>query len=227
MSDTYTASERRPIAARGNRMAKAAASFLARRGVSANAISMAGMFSGILAGVAFACTADYAAYIGSPRLLWILGAIFVQLRLLGNMFDGMVAIERGTASAVGELYNEVPDRISDAAIFVGLGYATLSSSALGYSAACAALFVAYVRAMGKAAGAHQEFCGPFAKPQRMFIVTLLGLWCGLTPASWQSIHVLEIREGAPALVLAVITIGTLFTALRRIRRISAALKRSA
>ena len=223
MSDDYEATERRPIAARGHKASRAVASLLARRGVNANAISVAGMIAGIFAGAAFAATAtDF----GSQRIWWIVGAVLVQFRLLGNMFDGMVAIERGTASAVGELYNEVPDRVSDSAIFIGLGYAANSSPALGYLAACAALFVAYVRATGKAAGANHEFCGPFAKPQRMFIVTLVGLWCGFTPVAWQAFAVDAVFAGVPAAILALLVLGSLFTALRRLRRIGAALSRS-
>jgi phosphatidylglycerophosphate synthase len=135
------------------------------------------------------------------------------------MLDGMVAITRGTASRVGELYNEIPDRVSDSAILIGLGYAASSHPTLGYLAAGAALFVSYIRATGKAAGAHQEFCGPFAKPQRMFVVTLTGLWCGFTPLAWQSFPSL----GLPAAVLAVLVFGTFLTALRRLRKIAAAL----
>ena len=33
------------------------------------------------------------------------------------------------------------------------------------------MFVAYVRAMGKAAGGPNDFCGPMAKPHRMFALT--------------------------------------------------------
>jgi len=66
------------------------------------------------------------------------------------------------------LYNEIPDRVSDAAICIGAGYGSGSLPELGYVAAVVALFVAYVRAQGAVAGAPQEFCGPMAKPQRMF-----------------------------------------------------------
>ena len=155
MDDRYTPLERRPIASREHRVSRAVAKTLAGIGVEANWISIAGMLGGIAAGGAFALTPT--AY-GPQRLWWIAGALLIQIRLLGNMFDGMVAIERGTASARGELYNEVPDRVSDSAIFIGLGYAADSAAALGYLAACASLFAAYVRAVGKAAGAHQEFC---------------------------------------------------------------------
>src|SRR5262249_35085490 len=119
------------------------------------------------------------------RIAWLAGAGLIVLRLLANMLDGMVAIESGRASPVGELYNEVPDRVSDTATLVGAGYAGGGDMVLGYAAACVALFTAYVRAAGKAAGAPQEFCGPMAKQQRMFLVTLIALYCALTPRAWQ------------------------------------------
>jgi phosphatidylglycerophosphate synthase len=86
----------------------------------------------------------------------VLAAVGVQLRLLANMFDGMVAIETGRTSAVGELYNEVPDRVSDTAVLVGAGYAAGGCPVLGYVAALLAVFIAYVRAQGRVAGASQE-----------------------------------------------------------------------
>lgn len=42
----------------------------------------------------------------------------IQLRLLCNLFDGMVAIEGGKKSDVGSLYNEFPDRIADSLLIV-------------------------------------------------------------------------------------------------------------
>ena len=79
----------------------------------------------------------------------------------------MVAVLREVASPVGELFNEVPDRVSDAATLIGFGYATGSNPVLGFVATIFAIFLAYMRAQGKVAGAHQEFCGPMAKQQRM------------------------------------------------------------
>jgi hypothetical protein len=57
------------------------------------------MVSGIAAGAALAMTSWDSPY---SRVAWIAGAGFIQLRLLANMFDGMVAIESGRVSAVGE-----------------------------------------------------------------------------------------------------------------------------
>jgi phosphatidylglycerophosphate synthase len=213
--------ERRPIASREKLLSKKAASWLAARGVSPNAISVAGMVAGILAGAAFAATA----VLDWDRLLFILAALFMQLRLFANMFDGMVALQTNRASPVGELFNEVPDRVSDAAIFIGAGYAATSLPELGYLAACVALFVAYVRAEGKVAGAHQEFCGPMAKQQRMFVMTLVAIFLGLSPRAWRPILTTSPPTGLMAAGLMVIIVGGGWTAVRRLLRIAAALRK--
>lgn len=169
MESDYEGGERRPIATRDKPIWKRAASALARRGASPNAISVAGMFLGVAGGAALYMTSQLDAQ--PARWAWFAGAFLTQMRLLANMLDGMVAIESGRTSPLGELYNEIPDRVSDVATLVGLGYAAMSDATLGWLAACMAVVVAYVRAQGKAAGAHHEFCGPMAKPHRMFTVT--------------------------------------------------------
>ncbi len=181
------------------------------------------MCAGVAAGGAVALTA-----MPDWQLLGFLGAaLLIQLRLLANMLDGMVAIQTGKASPVGSLYNEIPDRVSDAAICIGAGYAAGSVPVLGYLAACMAIFVAYLRVQGKVAGAHQEFCGPMAKPQRMFLLTVAALWCGLAPQSWQPMLDLPPHAGLMALALAAIVLGGIVTAWRRLARVASALRRTA
>jgi len=217
-AEAYQPGERRPIATRDRKASQWAASLLARWGVSANAISVAGLFCGIAAGAALTAT-PYAD--GWERAAWLAAAVLIQLRLLANMLDGMVAIASARASAVGELFNEVPDRISDAATFVGLGYAVGGNVPLGFTAACVALFTAYVRAMGKVAGAGQEFCGPMAKPQRMFVATVVAIYCGLTPERWQPRWDMSPSfVGLPAAALLLIIVGSVVTAMRRLGRIA-------
>src|SRR6266511_3816311 len=163
--------DRRPIATRNRKWAQATTTWLAARNVSPNAISIAGMCACIVAGIALGVTsiADY-------RILWIVAALGAQLRLTANMLDGMVALASGRASKTGELYNEVPDRVSDAAVFIGAGLAWGGNITLGYIATILSIFTAYVRAAGKIAGAPNEFCGPMAKQHRMFIITLICLY---------------------------------------------------
>src|ERR1700738_1822805 len=105
--------DRRPLASRNTRWGNTLAAALARRGVSPNGISLAGLAMGILAGAVFTATAFTDG--SAQRMCWVAGAACVQLRLLANMLDGMVAVAARRTSKLGELFNEFPDRLSDAA----------------------------------------------------------------------------------------------------------------
>lgn len=204
---------RRPIAARRLAVAQRVAAWLAGRGASPNAISLAGMAAGLAGGACFAATAWLP---GAAAALWLLGALMVQARLAANLFDGMVAVARGATSPVGELFNEVPDRVSDTAVLLGLGVAA-GDVALGLAAALAAMATAYVRTTARAAGAPMDFRGPMAKQQRMALATALAVWCALVPDAWSG--------GAWAVwgVLAVITLGSVWTCWRRLAAAARAL----
>jgi phosphatidylglycerophosphate synthase len=215
--------ERRPVASRQWRPFQAAASWLVRRNVSPNAISLGGMVAGVAAGAVLWATAR----LDSPwrEAAWIAAAAAMQLRLIANLLDGMVAIASGKASPVGELYNEVPDRVSDAAALIGAGYAAGGHPLLGWAAAAAAILTAYVRVMAKVAGAPMDYSGPMAKQQRMFVLTVTALGCALAPASWQPRWELGGAQlGLAALGLSVILAGSLWTSARRLRRAAAHLK---
>jgi phosphatidylglycerophosphate synthase len=211
--------DRRPIATRNRKWAQAATIWLASRNVSPNAISIAGMCACIVAGIALGVTS-----ITEYRILWLIAALGAQLRLTANMLDGMVAIASSRTSKTGELYNEVPDRISDAAVFIGAGFAWGGNVTLGYIATILAIFTAYVRAAGKIAGAPNEFCGPMAKQHRMLVITLICVYAAITPRSWQMIAFNDLRIGLMTLGLVVIVVGCVITVIRRIVRIAHALK---
>jgi phosphatidylglycerophosphate synthase len=206
--------DRRPIATRNRKWAQVATVWLASRNVSPNAISIAGMCACIVAGIALGLTSicDY-------RILWLIAALGAQLRLTANMLDGMVALASGRASKTGELYNEVPDRVSDAAVFIGAGFAWGGNVALGYIATILAIFTAYVRAAGKIAGVPNEFCGPMAKQHRMLVITLICLYSAITPRSWQMFTLNSSPIGLMSLGLVVIIAGCAITVIRRLSRI--------
>ena len=210
--ESYQIGDRRPLASRGWKMSERAARWLARHRATPNAISIVGMLCGIAAGVMFFQTAN----VSHPWILWLAGTLLVQLRLLANLYDGMVAVLRQIASPVGELFNEIPDRVSDAGTLIGFGYAAGSNPLLGFVATILAIFLAYVRAQGKVAGADQEFCGPMAKQQRMATVSLAAIACAVIPAAmdWQ----------VPMFALCLIIVGSVITVLRRLQRISAYLR---
>ena len=163
---------RRPIRARDTKWAAAIARWLARIGFRPNQISL---MSVVFAAASGACLVLTNRYIGvSGACLFVAAAICIQLRLLCNLFDGMVAVEGGFRTKSGELYNELPDRFADAFILVGAGYSFSHFSWLptfGWAAAVLAVITAYVRALGASAGAKQYFIGPMAKQQRMAVMT--------------------------------------------------------
>ena len=207
--------DRRPIATRNRKWAQAATAWLASRDVSPNAISIAGMCACIAGGIALGLTS-----VAYHRVFWLTAAVGAQLRLTANMLDGMVALASGRASKVGELYNEIPDRVSDAAVFIGAGYAWGGNVVLGYIATILAIFTAYIRAAGKIAGARNEFCGPMAKQHRMLVVTIACLYSAVVPRSWQIFRFGVTQVGVMALVLFVIIVGCLITVGRRLNRIA-------
>lgn len=211
--------DRRPIATRNREWAKAATAWLAARNISPNAISIAGMCACIVAGIALTLTS-----ISDYRILWIVAAAGAQLRLTANMLDGMVALASNRASKVGELYNEMPDRLSDAAVFIGAGFAWGGNITLGYVATILAIFTAYIRAAGKSAGAPNEFCGPMAKQHRMLVITLVCVYSAIVPRTWQILHLENFEVGVISLGLAVIIVGSLITITRRLTRIANALR---
>lgn len=218
MNDTTELAGRRPLKSRQWPVFQKLAARLAGAGISPNAISVSSTVFAAAAGLSLAgtgCVAD-----GMPRrLLCGASAILIQLRLIANLLDGMVAIEGGRKSPVGELYNEVPDRISDPAILTGAGFAFGSHPYLGFTAALMALFIAYVRAIGATTGVGQVFLGPFAKQQRMALMTLA---CGVSvifPSA--SLPIYEGTEmGIIAGALAVMIVGGVVTACRRLSRIA-------
>lgn len=167
---------RRPLKSRDTRWAKVLSSWLARRRVTPNAISVAGMVFATAGGAGFVLaggTIPWAAGLG-------LGVAGAQLRLVCNLLDGMVAVEGGLKGKAGDLFNEAPDRYADIVLLAGAGVAA-GQIWLGWMAAAAAVLTAYVRALGASLGQGQDFSGPMAKPQRMFFLTLGALGAILHP----------------------------------------------
>ena len=115
---------------------------------------------------------------------------------------------------MGELFNEVPDRVADTAVLIGLGVAA-GSVAWGMAAAMAAMATAYVRAVGFGLGQPSDFGGPMAKPHRMAVVTGAALLCAVWPA----------QQGlVPLLALYGITVLAVATALRRLANVARGLR---
>jgi phosphatidylglycerophosphate synthase len=206
--------ERRPLKTRGKRWAGVLAGFLVRCGVPPNGISVAGIFFALLAGLALMMVPG-AASVGRQMVLLFVAAACIQLRLLCNMLDGMVALEGGLGSVAGDIFNEFPDRIADVLILLGAGAAvTLVPWAvhLGWLAALLAVLTAYVRALGASLGTAHAFDGPMAKPHRMALLTAA---CLVSIAECLVVY----RGRVLFIALWLIAAGCIGTLARRLRRI--------
>ena len=163
------------------------------------------------------------ASIGAALLVWtptpagLIGcAVAIQARLICNLLDGMVAVEGGRKSPLGQLYNELPDRVADSVLIVALGYA-IDLPSMGWLGALAAALTAYVRVFGGSLGLPQDFRGPMAKQHRMAAMTagcLLG-------AAEQALTGTMVALIVTAWVVA---IGSILTCATRIRAIAALLR---
>ncbi|WP_431265167.1 CDP-alcohol phosphatidyltransferase family protein [Roseateles chitinivorans] len=205
--------ERREVSSRSNTLIRGLASALARSRITPNQISAFSAVIALLVPVGLLCLG------GWPGI--VVALLGIQLRLLANVIDGLVAIEGGKASDVGALYNEFPDRISDSIVLVALGYAADAAS-LGWLAALLAALTAYVRAFGGALGLPQSFAGPMAKQHRMAVATVALLAFGI--AMSLSAPGAALPRQCLLAGLAVICAGSAWTCVRRTRIVTAQLR---
>jgi len=174
----YQSTSRRQIAQMFRRTAGGATNLCVRLGVPANAISYSSILVALIASLCFWKS-------GENAWLLIIAPLFCYLRLWFNMLDGMVAVAAGKASARGEIVNDLPDRISDVIIFVGVAQSDLMNPLIGYWTAIFSLFTAYVGLFGQAIGGRREFGGIMSKPWRMVALSL-GAWAMFVCRSYQA-----------------------------------------
>ncbi|MBY5411586.1 CDP-alcohol phosphatidyltransferase family protein [Rhizobium leguminosarum] len=200
---------RRPIASRSSSWAIGLSAWLARSGATPNGISLLSVvFAGIGAALIVFTTHPIA---------MICAAISVQLRLVCNLLDGMVAIEGGKKTKSGPLYNEFPDRIADSLFLIAAGYAC-GFGWLGWLSALLAALTAYIRVFGGSVGLLQDFSGIMAKQRRMAVLTA-GLLAQsvetlISPSHWSLI-----------LASAIIAAGSLVTCTTRTLRLKHSLEK--
>src|SRR5579864_723077 len=224
MSEVAEAPVRRPLRSRGKPWAWALARRLTAWRVSPNLISS----MSIVFAAGARLSLGLAPRVEGPFLaagLYLAAAAGMQLRLMANLMDGMVAVEGGLGSKTGELWNDLPDRFADGLVFVGAAYglpALPLGVALGWTVAAAAIVTAYVRVLGAAAGGGQHFLGPMAKPHRMAAMTvgaLLAAGLSMVDPTWAQ----RLLSATLMLILA----GCAVTMARRLSRIAAELRQRA
>lgn len=205
---------RRPLKSRDTAIARHVARWLAGTEITPNQISVGAIVFATLAGSAFWLSGT----LEDPwrSLALIVAVIAIQLRLVCNLLDGMVAIEGGKQAPDGMFWNEAPDRAADILILAGMGLGA-GVPELGWAAATFSVLTAYIRELGTTTGQAEDFCGPMAKPHRMATATASVCVALLTPIAGLDWNPLAIG-------LWLIMLGAAFTAVRRGRRLVIALK---
>lgn len=192
---------RRPINSRNNKQIQRFAAYLARRN-----FPTPNQISGL--SVVFAFLGAFCLWLFSYHVgFLLLCALFVQLRLMCNLLDGMVAVEGGKKTAIGDIFNEFPDRIADTVLLVTLGYAA-GIDWFGWFAALLAAFTAYIRVFGGSLGFEQKFLGPMAKQHRMAVLTASCLFTVIERTLWNTSYCLLFG-------LSIIIVGTAITCIVR------------
>src|SRR3954469_23037747 len=180
MLNAYQPTSRRPIAGTFRATARTAVALCVRWGIHPDAVSYASIVASALAAECFWRAVYW------PCLL-LVAPLMCYVRLWLNMLDGMVALASGKASPRGEILNDLPDRVSDILIFVGVAHSGWCHPLLGYWAAIGALLTAYVGTLGQAVAGRREFGGAMSKPWRMVALhvgawaTLACVWTGRAP----------------------------------------------
>ncbi len=175
-----------------SRVEQPIARILAGLGLSPNAITLIGMLGAVAAGV-----------LASQGLLLAAGAATLVAGIL-DLFDGSVARLTGRKSKFGALLDSTADRVSEAAVLVGLavyyaGEGSLVGVALSCGAMAGSMMVSYVRAR---AGGLRVDCevGVFTRPER---VAAMG--AGLIAGQWWG-AVLPVVLGATAVLTGITTV---------------------
>jgi phosphatidylglycerophosphate synthase len=199
---------RRPIKSRSNASIRTLAEILARSAITPNQISMASVASAAIGAIALTF----------PDHWWamLIALAGVQLRLLCNVLDGLVAVEGGKKSAVGAIYNEFPDRVADSVLLIAAGYAAGEPS-LGWAAALLAALTAYIRVFGGSLGLEQRFIGPMAKQHRMAVLSLACLLAMVEAAA-------HLPQRSLFAALVIIAAGSAITCITRTHAIASELK---
>lgn len=160
---------------------------LARRGVSPDTLTVAGV-------VCAAGAAAALAWLPAPLAALPVAALLAARLAFANL-DGALARDTGRTTRRGALLNELGDRAADLAVLAG--FLTLAPLWLVATAALAATLPSWVSLAGAAAGAERLNGGPVGKTERCALVVVAAVSGWWVP------------------VLAVIAAGSALTAIAR------------
>jgi CDP-diacylglycerol---glycerol-3-phosphate 3-phosphatidyltransferase len=169
--------------------------FLARKGVTANQVTLGALGLSILEGLLLWLLPDAAL----PFLLLPL-VLFVRMAL--NAIDGMLAREHNQQTKLGAILNELGDVLSDACLYLPFAALPFVQAELVVGFVTLALIGEMMGVIGVQIGASRRYDGPMGKSDR---ATLFGLGGFLIGLGFTSSILFSILFGA-GLVLSAVTI---------------------
>jgi CDP-diacylglycerol--glycerol-3-phosphate 3-phosphatidyltransferase len=144
---------------------------LARIGVSANQVTLAGLLLSLVAGALIAWTR------GGRMLLLLPAVLFVRMAL--NAMDGMLAREHDQKTSLGALLNELGDVIADTGLYLPLGLLPGFVPSLVVGVVVLSILTEMTGVIAVQIGASRRYDGPFGKSDRAFVFGVMGLLLGL------------------------------------------------
>jgi phosphatidylglycerophosphate synthase len=166
------------------RLVSPIARWLSARGVPPDAVTLAAVPIGVVGGACIALGTSV------PALLLVV-PVAAATRLGANLLDGMIARETNRSRPMGEVWNELGDRIADVAFIGGLAFVPSVGPLLAMSAALAAVLASYAGITARAAGGRRQYGGVMSKPGRMAVLAvtagvtfMTGNQWWLTAAAW-------------------------------------------
>jgi CDP-diacylglycerol---glycerol-3-phosphate 3-phosphatidyltransferase len=144
---------------------------LARIGVTANQVTLAGLVLSLIAGAMIAWTH------GGRTLLLLPVVLFVRMAL--NAMDGMLAREHGQKTSLGALLNELSDVLADTGLYLPLALVPGFDPRLVTGIVVLSILTEMTGVIAVQIGASRRYDGPLGKSDRAFVFGLLGLLLGL------------------------------------------------
>jgi CDP-diacylglycerol--glycerol-3-phosphate 3-phosphatidyltransferase len=144
---------------------------LARRGVTANQVTLLAAAGSVLLGILLV--------LAPARALFLLLPIWLFIRMALNAIDGMLAREFGQKSVLGAYLNEICDVVSDAALYLPFAMLAPFAPAWVVVVVVLAALTEFAGVLGPGLGASRRYDGPLGKSDRAFVFGALALWIGI------------------------------------------------
>jgi CDP-diacylglycerol---glycerol-3-phosphate 3-phosphatidyltransferase len=161
-----------------------------------------GIAADLLTTIGLAISIATAFVIASGHLVW--GVVGVVLAGLADLLDGTVARKTGQASPRGSFFDSVADRVSDAALLIGVGWYLGRTSPhlpmLAFAVAALSMVISYERAKAESLGL-QAKGGLMERAERFVLLSVALAFDILVPVLW------------------VMLVLTAFTAVDRFRKV--------